>query len=99
MHYLFIKNSPKSFHNTLTIETRLSDFHKLIVTILKIYLPNNQPKVITYRDCKNFDNSRFPEELPSEIKKFRPLNKNVLQFLKNMPLKNEGILEQIKQIL
>ena len=47
---LFLTNSPKSFQNTQTIETGLSDFHKLVVTILKMYLPNNQPKVTTYRD-------------------------------------------------
>ena len=40
-----------------------------------MYLPNNQPKVITYRDYKNFDNSRFSEELLS--KKLGPLNKNI----------------------
>ena len=58
----------------------LSDFHKLVVTILKMYLPNNQPKVITYRDYKNFDNSRFSEELLPVIKKLGPLNKNISIF-------------------
>ena len=43
-------------------------------------LPNNQPKVITYKDYKNFDNSRFSEELLSEIKKLGPLNKNTSIF-------------------
>ena len=45
-----------------------------------MYLPNNQPKVITCRDYKNFDNSRFSEELLSEIKKLGPLNKNISIF-------------------
>ena len=45
-----------------------------------MYLPNNQPKVISYRDYKNFDNSRFSEELLSEIKKLGPLNKNICIF-------------------
>ena len=45
-----------------------------------MYLPNNQPKGITYRDYKNFDNSHFSEELLSEIKKFGPLNKNISIF-------------------
>ena len=45
---LSLTNSPKSFQNTQTIETGLSDFHKLVVTILKMDLPNNQPKVVTY---------------------------------------------------
>ena len=45
-----------------------------------MYLPNNRPKVITYRDYKNFDNSRFSEELMSESKKLGPLNKNISIF-------------------
>ena len=56
---LFLTNSSMSFQNTQTIKTALSDFLKLVVTILKMYLPNNHPKVITFRDYKNFDKSRF----------------------------------------
>ena len=77
---LFLTNSFRSFQNTQTIQTGLSDFHKLVVTILKMCLPNNQPKVITYRDYKNFDNGRFSEELLSGIKKLGPLNKNISIF-------------------
>ena len=33
---LYLTNCPKSFESTLTIETSLSDFHKLIVTVLKV---------------------------------------------------------------
>ena len=77
---LFLTNSPRSFQNTQTIETCLSDFHKLVATILKMYLPNSQPKVITYRDYKNFDNSRFSEELLSKINKLGQLNKNISIF-------------------
>ena len=33
---LIITNSPNSFQNALTFCTGLSDFHKLVVTILKI---------------------------------------------------------------
>ena len=77
---LFLTNSPKSFQNTQAMETGLSDFHKLVATISKMYLPNNQPKVITYRDYKNYDNNCFSEELLSEIKKLGPLNKNISIF-------------------
>ena len=42
-----------------------------------MYLSNNQPKVISYQVYKNFDSSRFSEELLSEIKKLGPLNKNI----------------------
>ena len=57
-----------------------SDFCKVVITILKMYLLNNQPKVITYRDSKSFHISRFPEELLSGIKKLGPLNKNISIF-------------------
>ena len=45
-----------------------------------MYLPNNQPKIKTYIDYKNFDNSGFSEELLFEIKKLGPLNKNISIF-------------------
>ena len=45
-----------------------------------MYLPNNQPKVVTYRDYKNFDDSRFSEEVLSDIKKLGSLNKNISIF-------------------
>ena len=45
-----------------------------------MYLPNIQPKVITYKDYKSFDNSPFSEELLYEIKKLGPLNKNISIF-------------------
>ena len=77
---LFRTNPPKSFQSTQTIEMSLSDFHKSVVTILKMCLSNNQSKVITYKDYKNFDNSRSSEELLSEIKKLGQLNKNISIF-------------------
>ena len=44
-----------------------------------MYQSNNQPKVITYRGY-NYDNSRFSEELLSEIKKLGPVNKTISIF-------------------
>ena len=57
----------------------LSDFHKLVVTILKMCLRHNQPEVFTYREYKSFDNSRFYEESLPEMK-LGPLNKNISIF-------------------
>ena len=34
----------RPLQNTQTIETGLYDFHKLVVTVLKMCLPNDQPK-------------------------------------------------------
>ena len=64
---LFLTNSPRSFRNIQIIETRLSDFHRLLATVLKMYLPIDQPKVITYKDYKNFDNKCFLEEFQLEL--------------------------------
>ena len=56
---LYLTNCPKSFQNTLTIETGLSDFHKFIVTVLKVKHEKVTPKIANYRDHKNFDSSKF----------------------------------------
>lgn len=41
-------NSPRSFQCIQTMaETGLADFHRLLVTVLKMYVPTDQPKVIT----------------------------------------------------
>ena len=60
---LYLTNCPKGFQSTLTIETGLSDFHKLIITVLKVKHEKVPPKVIHYRDHKNFDLSKFFEKL------------------------------------
>ena len=48
-----LTNSNRSFQNSCTVETGLSDFHKMIVTGLKIYSQKREAKVINYRDIKN----------------------------------------------
>ena len=54
---LFITNSYRSFQKTSTVTTGLSDFHKMVVTVLKTTFPKAAPRVITYRDYScNFDN-------------------------------------------
>ena len=37
-------------------KTGLSDFHKLVVTVLKSTFPKSSPNVIKYRSYKNFSN-------------------------------------------
>ena len=65
---LFLTNTQPSFQNTTTVETGLSDFHKMAVTVLKTTFPKAQPKIIYYRDYKNFDLSKFRIELREELK-------------------------------
>ena len=60
---LFITNSYQSFQNTTTVSTGLSDFHKMVITVLKTTFPKAKPKVIQYRDYKNFILENFRMEL------------------------------------
>ena len=62
---LILTNCPRSFQNTETFETGLSDFHKLTFTVLK-----QKPRVVTHRQYKNFRNDYFRIELITDNKKF-----------------------------
>ena len=46
---LFITNSCMSFQNTTAVSTGLSDFHKMIVTVMKTTFPKAKPKIVFYR--------------------------------------------------
>ena len=39
---LFLTNCPRSFENTVTIETGLSVFHKMVITVLKVFLQKSR---------------------------------------------------------
>ena len=56
---LLLTNNSKCFENCLTLETGLSDFHKLIATIMKTKQVRLPPKIVNYRHYKNFDTEVF----------------------------------------
>ena len=60
---LVISNQKHSLINTSTLETGLSDHHLLIYTMLKMTYDKLPPRIVTYRDYRNFDNDRFLPEL------------------------------------
>ena len=64
---LILTNFPKSFQHTQTIETGLSDFHKLTLTVLKTHFSRLKPNIVNYRDYKGFVNDYFRSELLQEI--------------------------------
>ena len=66
---LLLTNSPLSFQNTTTVTTGLSDFHKLVVTVMKTTFPKMKPKIIYYRDYKKFNLQEFRRELRNELRK------------------------------
>ena len=64
---LFLTNRPRTFQCTTTIETGISDFHKLVVAVLKTFY---KTKIIHYRNYKNFKNGNFRQDLKKELLKF-----------------------------
>ena len=41
----------------------MSDFHKMIVTVLKTTFPKAKPKIVSYRCYKYFDKTNFRRDL------------------------------------
>ena len=66
---LILTNSTWSFQDSSVFETGLSDFHKFTTTVLKQYFPKPKPKIVNYRDYRNFRNDEFRAELDNEILK------------------------------
>ena len=60
---LILTNKRRSFQNSQTIETGLSDYHKMTITVLKSFFQKQDPITIKYRDYKRFDKSIFNAEL------------------------------------
>ena len=52
------------------VETGRSDFHKMTVTILITYFKKVPPKVVSYRDYKNFSQLYFRSELQQCLMKY-----------------------------
>ena len=46
---LILTDHPKFFQNTNVIETGLSDFHKMVVTIMKATFCKLKPNITNYR--------------------------------------------------
>ena len=64
---LFLTNSTGSFQNTTTVATELSDFHKMILTVLKTTVQRVSPKEIIYRDYKHFEPNNFRSDLRKNL--------------------------------
>ena len=54
---LILTKKPRSFQNTSVLETVLSDFHWMTVSVMKMTFRKLSPKRFSYQDYRNFDNS------------------------------------------
>ena len=79
---LILTNCPRSFQNTDTFETGLSDFHKLTFTVLKQHFPKQKPRVVIHRQYKNFRNDYFRIELENALLKYDINNIDYDNFIK-----------------
>ena len=71
---LFLTNHPKCFHHTKAISCGISDFHKMIVTILNTTFCKAKPQVIYYRSYTNFDKNTFRAELRQKLENCKSSN-------------------------
>ena len=62
-----VKFSPVTIENTKTIETGLSDCHKMTVTILKTVFKKLPPKIVSYRNYKKFSHKIFRNEVIEKL--------------------------------
>ena len=56
---IILTNKLRSFQNTISTETGLSDHHLMITTFLKSHLVRLKPKKIIYRNYKTFNETNF----------------------------------------
>ena len=64
---LILTNKSSSFQHTSIIETGLSDFHRLTVTVMKINFQKQAPKILYYRNYNHFNNELFRIDLIQEL--------------------------------
>ena len=62
-----ITNSKRSFLNTTVISSGMSDFHKMVVTVMKTKIEKTKAKVILYRNYKKFNDRLFKAELKKSL--------------------------------
>ena len=66
---LLLTNFLKYFQNSSVIETGLSDFHKMVVTVMKTNFRKLEPKIINYPNYRYFSKDRFKGKVTSELSK------------------------------
>ena len=65
---LFLTNFSRIFQDTQVIG--LSDFHKINITVLKMFFSKQKHETVFFRNYKKFDNSAFREALNRELIKY-----------------------------
>ena len=64
---LILTNRPRSFQNSCTFETGLSDFLKMTLTVLKSSFAKQKPRILNYRNYKSFNNTLFRDQVLNKL--------------------------------
>ena len=78
----------------MTLETGLSDFHKMTLTVMKVFYKKQKPTIITYRSYKNFSNEVFMADVENRISQVTSENKD-LEFDVFKAVLNEAIQKHV----
>ena len=78
---LILTNSPHSFQCSSVVETGLSVFHKMIVTVMKTTFQRIPAKIRNYRDYRHFDINIFRESILYELAKESVSNTDLNKFI------------------
>ena len=62
-----LTNVPRIFQSTCVIETGLSDFHLMTVTVMRKTFKKVRPRIINYRSFKHFSNENFRISLEKKL--------------------------------
>ena len=61
-------NKFRIFQNSCKFETELSDFQKMILTVLKSSFAKQKPRVVNCRNCKFFINTFFRDQVLNKLR-------------------------------
>ena len=64
---LILTNVPCMFQSTCVLETGLSDFHLMTVTVMRKTFKKMHPRVINYRSYRDFSNETFRVSLKNNL--------------------------------
>ena len=65
---MILTNRKHSFEYSTTVETGLSDHHKMIITMMKGKFKKKDPQILNFRCYKKFDDNLFRVELQNALR-------------------------------
>ena len=58
-----LRNKTRFFKNSSVLETGVSDFYKMTLTVMRTHFVKQNPKGVYYRDYRKFSNNLFRNDI------------------------------------